>query len=97
MIQLEDIYSLSAFQRDTKTYIENLKKTGRPAVLTVNGKAQVVVQDAASYQKMLNAIDQAEEHAAIRRGLESVARGEGEPVDVVFDRIARKLKLKLKP
>jgi hypothetical protein len=37
MIQLEDIHSLSNFQRSTKEHLLRLKETGKPAVLTVNG------------------------------------------------------------
>ena len=57
MVHLEDIHSLSDFQRNTKEHIQRLKETGRPEVLTVNGKAEIVVQDAASYQKLLELID----------------------------------------
>jgi len=45
MNKLDDIYSLTEFQRDAKTHIKHLKKSGRPAVLTINGKAALVVQD----------------------------------------------------
>jgi len=48
-----DIQSLSTFKRDTAKIVRQLKKTGQPMVLTVNGKAELVVQDAASYQKLL--------------------------------------------
>ena len=39
MIALQDIRSLTDFQRNTKAHLKRLKATGRPAVLTVNGKA----------------------------------------------------------
>ena len=44
-----DIQSLSTFKRDTAKLVRQMKKTGQPVVLTVNGKAELVVQDAASY------------------------------------------------
>ena len=47
-----DIQSLSTFKRDTAKVVRQLKKTGQPVVLTVNGKAELVVQDAESYQKL---------------------------------------------
>ena len=50
-----DIHSLSTFKRDTAKLVRQLKKTGQPVVLTVNGKAELVVQDAESYQKLLEA------------------------------------------
>jgi hypothetical protein len=56
-------------------------------VLTVNGKAEIVVQDAASYQRMLELIDRAEAIVGIRKGLQSVARGEGIPAEEGFERL----------
>ena len=66
MVHLEDIHSLTDFQRNTKEHIQRLKETGRPEVLTVNGKAEIVVQDAASYQKLLELIDRTEAIEGIR-------------------------------
>jgi prevent-host-death family protein len=52
-----DIQSLSTFKRDTAKLVRQLKKTGQPVVLTVNGKAELVAQDAESYQKLLESKD----------------------------------------
>jgi PHD/YefM family antitoxin component YafN of YafNO toxin-antitoxin module len=49
-----DITSLSNFQRNTRDFLLRLKETAHPLVLTVNGNAELVVQDAASYQKLLD-------------------------------------------
>jgi len=46
-----DIQSLSVFKRDSSKFIKQMKKTGQPIVLTVNGKAAMVIQDADSFQK----------------------------------------------
>ena len=46
-----DIQSLSVFKRDTAKFMRQMKKTGKPIVLTVNGKAAMVIQDADSFQK----------------------------------------------
>ena len=48
-----NIQSLSNFKRNTSNAIAQMKQTGKPIVLTVNGKAEVVVQDAKSYQQLL--------------------------------------------
>ncbi|MFO0832406.1 MAG: type II toxin-antitoxin system Phd/YefM family antitoxin [Phycisphaerales bacterium] len=56
-IDLRDIISLTDFQRNAKQHIVRLTRTGKAQVLTVNGKAALVVQDAEAYQKLL---DQAE-------------------------------------
>ena len=48
-----DIDSLTNFKRQTATYLKQLRATGTPVVLTVNGKAEVVVQDAAAYRRLV--------------------------------------------
>ncbi len=50
----EDICSMTEFKRRTSAVISRLRGTGRAVILTTNGKADVVVQDAASYQKLLD-------------------------------------------
>lgn len=75
MISLKDIESLTAFKRNTNEYVKKIKKSGNPLVLTVNGKAELVVQDAESYQRMLEILDRAETIEAVREGLESVRQG----------------------
>src|SRR5215216_798945 len=79
-----DIQSLSTFKRDTAKIVRQLKKTGQPVVLTVNGKAELVVQDAESYQKLLEAQDRIEAIEGIRRGLESTKRNAGKPAEKFF-------------
>jgi prevent-host-death family protein len=56
MIDLKEIHPLTDFQRNTKAYLKRLKETGRPQDLTVNGRAEVVVQDAAACQVLLDAV-----------------------------------------
>jgi len=79
MIDLREIYSLTDFQRNAKQYIERTKETQKPIVLTVNGKAEVVVQDAHAYQQLLERLEYAETVAAIRKGIEEFERGQGKP------------------
>jgi prevent-host-death family protein len=85
-----DIDSLTHFKRNTTEVIEQLKATGEAMVLTVNGKAEIVVQDAASYQRMLELVDRAEAVIGIKKGLESMAREEGIPAEEAFERLRRK-------
>ena len=89
MIGLKDIESLTAFKRNTNKYLKKIRKSGNPLVLTVNGKAEIVVQDAESYQRMLEVLDRAETIEALREGLESVRRGRTISLDR-FDKGMRK-------
>ena len=40
-----DIQSLTNFRRNSGKFLKQMKKSKRPVVLTVNGKAEAVVQD----------------------------------------------------
>ena len=72
---------MSDFKRNSREFLERMRETGNPVVLTINGKAEVVVQDAASYQKLLNYIDDMEALEGIKRGLADVEAGRVTPVE----------------
>ncbi len=76
MLDAREIHSLTDFLRNHKAHVARLKKTRAPEVLTVNGKAEVVVQDATSYQLMLERLRHMETIAAIQEGMASAERGE---------------------
>lgn len=91
MIELsKDTLSLADFKRNTPEFIKRLAETGDPLVLTVNGKAELVVQDVGSYQRILERIDRAQAIEGIQRGLEDVEHGRTQPADEAFERIRRK-------
>jgi PHD/YefM family antitoxin component YafN of YafNO toxin-antitoxin module len=75
IIDLREVRSVTEFQRNLKDYVGQLKGKKNPLVLTVNGRAELIVQDAESYQALLDRLDRAETVAAIRQGIEQMARG----------------------
>lgn len=78
----QDIESLTSFKRDSDRLMKQMKSTGRPVVLTVNGKAQAVIMNPRVYQQMadrLSALD------SIARGLAQAKEGLCLPVDEAFD------------
>jgi PHD/YefM family antitoxin component YafN of YafNO toxin-antitoxin module len=85
MIRLSNIHPLSDFQRNTKSHLRKLKKTGEPMVLTINGEAKLVVLDAGAYQKMLEEI----EEARLRVSVEESERGEVVGVKEAFSQVRR--------
>jgi prevent-host-death family protein len=93
MVTLNEVHPLADFQKNAKGHLRRLNKTGQPEVLTVNGKPAVVVQDARSYQRLLDSVEQAEAIAGIKLGLESLSCGEGMPARTVFARLRRKHKI----
>jgi PHD/YefM family antitoxin component YafN of YafNO toxin-antitoxin module len=86
----ENIHPLTDFLRHHKRHLQRLKRSQRPAVLTLNGKAEVVVQDAKAYQAMLEDIEAMQVKAGIAEGIASMERGQGEPAQTVFARLREK-------
>ena len=76
----KDIHSLSDFKRHTGEFLSGMRQSGHPLVLTINGKAELVVQDAASYQKLLDQIDELQTLEGIQRGLADVHAGQVTPL-----------------
>jgi PHD/YefM family antitoxin component YafN of YafNO toxin-antitoxin module len=71
----QDIQPLTTFRNNSVAFLQQLKKTKRPVVLTVNGKAAAVVQDPGAYQRLLDIAAQADAEEGIRQGREDVAKG----------------------
>ncbi|MBS9394263.1 MAG: type II toxin-antitoxin system Phd/YefM family antitoxin [Dolichospermum sp. OL01] len=92
MINLtKDIHSLTEFKRNTTEFLQQIKKTKHPLVLTVNGKAELVVQDAESYQELLDAAELVETLKGIKLGLEQMQQGEGKKAEDFFNELFNKL------
>lgn len=97
MIDLStDIHSLSDFKRKTSKFVNQMKKTGHPLVLTVNGKAEMVVQDAESYQRLLEKAEQAEMIEFLKESRAQTDAGQTQPALEALDKLAKKHKLKVK-
>lgn len=80
----KDIQSLTTFRRRSGDFMKQLKKTKRPVVLTVKGKAQAVVQDAGAYQRLLDIAALADAREGIRQGLEDARQGRGRDAEEFF-------------
>lgn len=91
MFKPSEIHSLTDFQRNAREHIRRLRQSGRPAVLTVNGRAELVVQDAQAYQDLLDRLDRAEAIVGINRGLVSLRREEGRSAGEAMDELRAEL------
>jgi prevent-host-death family protein len=92
----QDIHSLSDFKRKTTEFMARMKESGHPVVLTINGKAELVVQDAASYQRLLELAERAEMMEFLRESREDLLAGRTEPALEALERLAKKHKLNRK-
>lgn len=88
MINLRDeINSLSNFKRNTADFLEQMRRTGKPIVLTINGKAELVVQDAGSYQKLLELAERLETIEALKPAIKEMNEGKGERLESIIQEL----------
>ena len=89
----KDIQPLTTFRNNSVKMMQRLKKTKRPIILTVNGKPEAVVQDAAAYQRLLDIAAETDVNEAIRQGLEDVREGRTRPAKEVFEGMRHKYRI----
>src|SRR5438552_18341597 len=89
-----DIQSLSHFKRNSAEVMEHMKTSGNPVVLTVNGKAEVVVQDAAAYQRLLELAEKAEMMEFLREAKADADADRVVPAREFVRSLGRKKKIK---
>jgi prevent-host-death family protein len=71
-----DIQAMTTFRRNPGKFMKHLKKTKQPLVLTINGKAEAVVQDAEAYQRLLDIAAQVDSLEGIRQGQQDLKKAE---------------------
>jgi prevent-host-death family protein len=81
----KDIQSLTTFRRHSGVFLRQLRKSKRPVVLTVKGRAAAIVQDADAYQRLLDIAAQANAEEGIRQGLDDAKEGRIRPAREFFD------------
>jgi prevent-host-death family protein len=80
----KDIQSLTTFRRRSGDFMKQIRKSKRPVVLTVNGKAAAVVQDAEAYQRLLDIAASADAAEGIRQGMVDLRKRRVRPAKEFF-------------
>lgn len=91
MIRADRIHPVTDFVRNYREFLNRIRETGEPEVLTVNGKAEGVIVNVEHYQKMAEAYERAELARAIQEGIDSLAEAPARPAADVFRDIRSKL------
>ncbi len=86
-----DIQSLSYFKRNSAKVMARLKKTKKPLVLTVNGKAHAIIQDPAEYQQLRENAERAEMLSFLEKSKGDVKAGRTRPIGEFFDELENSL------
>ena len=87
---ITDTQPLSAFRDHPEEFLQQLKTTHRPITLTVDGQPELIIQEAAEYERMLELLDAADVRESIRLGLEDVEAGRTRPAEEVFEEMRKK-------
>lgn len=85
----KDVQPLSAFRANAAGFLDQVRSTKRPLVLTQHGKSAAVVLDVDQYEAM---VDEIEVIRDIRQAKDELARGEGIPHDEVVAELRARLK-----
>ncbi|BBD59674.1 prevent-host-death family protein [Nostoc sp. HK-01] len=88
----KDIHSLTEFKRNTTEFLQRIKQTKHPLVLTVNGKAELVVQDAESYQELLDTAELVATLKEIKLALEQMQPEQGEKAENFFNELEQEIR-----
>jgi PHD/YefM family antitoxin component YafN of YafNO toxin-antitoxin module len=91
MFTMDAIHPVSDFSRKPAEYIKRLKETGEPEILTINGKAELIIQDARAYEKMTGLLETLEKIATSAKEHDE---GKGTPVEDFFNEFEKKYGLK---
>jgi PHD/YefM family antitoxin component YafN of YafNO toxin-antitoxin module len=74
-IDLTRISPLTDFLRNHKAHIDSLRETGEPEVLTINGRAEVVLLSADAFQDMVRRANEVQLRAELLEGMLDAERG----------------------
>lgn len=90
MLSLNRVHSLTDFLRNHKVFVERLKGSPMPDVLTVNGRPELVLQSADSYQALLDRLERAENVAGLKTAYAEVNKGNAVPYDSAIKELRKK-------
>ena len=86
----EDVQPLTTFRNNTAAMLKQMKRNKRAYVLTVNGKAEVVVQSIAEYERLLDTASEASEEEGLRQAIDDLKHGRERLAEEVFEEIRRR-------
>ena len=87
MIDPDNITSMTEFKRDSGRWLRRMRKTGKPGVLTVNGRAEVVIMDAASYRRLMQEVEASSVMVAVERSMREYRDGKTVPASEAIRRM----------
>ena len=93
MNSIRQVHPLDQFSSEAARSLQELASHGEPLGLTIQGEVALVVQDVASYQRLVTLAEKAQAMETIRLSLEDMDAGRVEPIESAFDAIRADLNL----
>jgi PHD/YefM family antitoxin component YafN of YafNO toxin-antitoxin module len=107
MFRSDDIHPVTDFVRNHKRHQERLRTTGRPAVLTINGTPELVLQDVRAYEReaeeaqrireenrlLRERVEELETLVALDEAYAEMERGEGRSMEEALPALRERLGL----
>jgi prevent-host-death family protein len=90
----KEIKTLSDFKRNSAQVMKRIKESGTPVVLTVNGRAEIVVQDADAYGRLQALAAKAEMIEFLREAIADADTGNVVPARAFLKSLGKKEKRK---
>lgn len=89
---IDDIKPISFLKQKTSEVVNRVKTTKQPTFITINGNVELVIQDAESYQKMVDSMHSLSKNdiLKIKAGLKEIEEGKGISADEFFEKIKNK-------
>ena len=91
MLDSRQIHPMSDFVRNPKQHVARLKETRTPEVLTVNGRAEVVVLDTETFEGLVERVRSAEAISSLRVHLAQARKNAPPPEPLTEAEIQRRL------
>ena len=86
-----DIFPFSEHRRHLREHFDLVKQTGRPLVITANGKADAVVLSPDQYDKLLADAEYLRSLRLVQQSIDEFQQGQGIPADQVFAKVRKSL------
>jgi PHD/YefM family antitoxin component YafN of YafNO toxin-antitoxin module len=87
MADLKQIHPVEEFVREYELLLARIKETGNPEVLTVDGSAEYVILDAASYESIADELENRRFVSAVNEGIDDMNLGRGKPLNEAISAI----------
>ena len=87
----ESIKPISYVKSNAAEVVDRVCETGEPVVVTQNGRARVIIQDLATYEKTQETLAILE---LARQGDEAIAAGRIQPIDEAFESLRKEIRKK---